>query len=128
MNRREFLKFAGMSSLLGVGGFSLANTVRNDLEASQTKTNPTALTAKRWAMVVDMSKFKTPEDYQKCIDACHRVHNVPPKTDNPKHEIKWMWTETYEHAFPGNEDKYLAEKVKDMPFLLLCGRDLSLNG
>jgi molybdopterin-containing oxidoreductase family iron-sulfur binding subunit len=120
MDRRKFLKIAGMSSLLGVGGFSVANTVRNDLEASQIKSNPAALTAKRWAMVVDMSKFKTPEDYQKCIDACHRVHNVPTVTENPKHEIKWMWTDTYEHAFPGNEDKYLAEKVKDMPFLLLC--------
>jgi molybdopterin-containing oxidoreductase family iron-sulfur binding subunit len=120
MNRREFLRIAGMSSLLGVGGFSLANTVRNDLEASQIKSNPAALTAKRWAMVVDMSKFKAPEDYQKCIDACHRVHNVPAGSDNPKHEIKWMWPETYEHAFPGNEDEYLAEKVKHMPFLILC--------
>ncbi len=120
MNRREFLKIAGISSLLGVGGFSLANAVRGDLEASQIKSNPIALTAGRWAMVVDMSKFKSPEDYQKCFDACHLKHNVPSAFDNPRHEIKWIWTETYEHAFPGNEDPYLSEKIKHMPFIVLC--------
>lgn len=120
MKRREFLKIAGISPLLGVGSFLLASAVRGGLEASQIKANPAALTAKRWAMVVDMSKFKTPEDYQKCFDACHHAHNVPHGFDNPRHEIKWIWTETYDHAFPGNEDLYLSEKIKHMPFIVLC--------
>lgn len=120
MDRRKFLKIAGISSLLGFGGFSVSNIARNTLEASQIKKDPAALTAKRWALVVDMSKFKSPEDYQKCIDACHRSHNVPIGADNPKQEIKWLWTETFDHAFPGNEDKYLSEKIKNMPFLVLC--------
>ncbi len=120
MDRRRFLRIAGISSVLGAGGFSLANTVKSRVEASQTKPASSALTAKRWAMVVDMSKFTSEADYQKCIDACHLSHNVPHITDNPKHEIKWIWTDTFEHVFPGNEDEYLAEKIKHMPFLVLC--------
>jgi Fe-S-cluster-containing dehydrogenase component len=120
INRREFLKMAGISTILGIGGVSAVQGVRNSVEASQVSKNPEALTAKRWAMVVDMSKFRSEEDYQKCINACHLSHNVPHITDNPKHEVKWIWTETYEHAFPGNEDQYRAERFQEMPFLMLC--------
>jgi Fe-S-cluster-containing dehydrogenase component len=81
--------------------------------------DPKALTAKRWAMVVDVSKLKTEDDYKKITDACHRVHNVP-DLGNPKDEIKWIWKETYEHTFPGQEHEYLTEGVKHKPFLLLC--------
>jgi molybdopterin-containing oxidoreductase family iron-sulfur binding subunit len=70
-------------------------------------------------MVIDMKKFKTASDYQKCIDACHSIHNVPDIPD-PKREIKWLWPETYEHAFPGQEDLYLSEHYKHMPFLVTC--------
>jgi len=120
VNRRDFLKIVSMSTILSIGGVATVSSLKNNVEASQNSKNPAALTAKRWAMVVDMSKFKAEEDYQKCIDACHLTHNVPHITDNPKHEIKWMWPETFEHAFPGNEDVYRAEKFQEMPFLMLC--------
>ena len=120
MNRREFLKITGISTILGLGGLSAASGLKNLVEAQQVMPSPEALKAKRWAMVVDMSKFKTEEDYQRCIDACHKVHNVPKITDNPKHEVKWLWTETYEHAFPGTEDEYLSKEIKELPFLVLC--------
>ncbi len=120
MNRREFLKIAGISTVLGIGGVSAVHTLKSRVEASQVSRSPEALKAKRWAMVVDMSKFKTKDDYQRCINACHEVHNVPDITDNPKHEVKWIWEETYEHAFPGTEDEYLSEEIKELPFLILC--------
>ncbi len=120
IDRREFLKLAGISTILGMGGASAVHGLRSRVEASQIMPNPEALKAKRWAMVVDMSKFKTAEDYQRCIDACHHAHNVPNVTDNLKHEVKWIWEETYEHAFPGTEDEYLAEEIKELPFLILC--------
>ncbi|MEW6585298.1 MAG: sulfate reduction electron transfer complex DsrMKJOP subunit DsrO [Nitrospirota bacterium] len=119
MNRREFIKIAGFSSLLGIGGVTAATVVKSRVEASQISRNPEALVGKRWGMVVDMSKFKTEEDYQRCIDACHKAHNVP-LMDNPKREVKWIWKETYEHAFPGNEDEYLSPEIKELPFLILC--------
>ncbi len=114
VNRREFLKIVSMSTILSIGGVASVTGLKNRVEASQSSQisrNPEALTAKRWAMVVDMSKFQSEEDYQKCIDACHLAHNVPHITDNPKHEIKWMWPETYDHAFPGNEDALPRGKI-----------------
>jgi len=119
IDRREFLKLAGISTVLGFGGVSAVTGLRRTLEASDVMPNPEALVAKKWGMVVDMSKFKTEEDYQRCIDACKHVHNVP-SIDNPKKEIKWIWEEHYENAFPGNEAPYLSEKIKELPFLVLC--------
>ena len=120
INRRQFLKIAGISTVMGLGGTTAFDLLqRNSLEAAQYSPDPKALTAKRWAMVVDISKLKIEDDYKKITDACHRVHNVP-DLGNPKDEIKWIWKETYEHAFPGQEHEYLTEGIKHKPFLMLC--------
>ncbi|MEW6215180.1 MAG: sulfate reduction electron transfer complex DsrMKJOP subunit DsrO [Nitrospirota bacterium] len=122
INRREFLKIAGISTILGLGGISAINELRKSWpEASQVLPSPEALVAKRWAMVVDMRKFKTEDDYKRVIDACHRIHNVP-DIGNQKEEIKWLWKETFEHAFPGQEHEYMGENIKHMPFLVLCNQ------
>ena len=73
-----------MSTILGIGGVASVTSLKNRAEAAQIWKNPQALTAKRWAMVVDMTKFQSKEDYQKCIDACNIAHNVPqiPITQN----------------------------------------------
>lgn len=120
ISRREFLKVAGLSAIAGVGG-SLVLSIpgKRDAEAYEFLRHPKALTAKKWGMVVDLRKFKTEEDYKKVIEACHNIHNVP-QFDNPKHEIKWIWTDTFKHAFPGQEHKYIMEKLEHKPFLLLC--------
>ena len=119
MDRREFLKITGISSILGIGGISVAGGLRNLVEAQQVMPSPEGLKAKHWAMVVDISQFKTDEDYQVCIDACNHVHNVP-SIANKKQEVKWLWTDTFEHAFPGQENEFIPEKMKEMPFLVLC--------
>jgi len=120
MNRREFLKIAGISTIAGIGSFTIFDKLqRGALEAAQFTERPEALKAKRWAMVVDVGKFSTPEDYQKCIDVCHRTHNVP-NFGNPKDEIKWIWTETFGHTFPGQEHEFMNEGMKHKNFLLLC--------
>ncbi len=120
MDRRDFLKIAGASTLFGLGGITVFDSfVKNTAEASQVLSYPDNLTAKRWAMVIDMSKFKTEDDYKRVTDACHKLHNVP-KIENPRHEIKWIWKEEYEYSFPGQSDEYLAENIKHQPFLLLC--------
>ncbi|MEW6067868.1 MAG: sulfate reduction electron transfer complex DsrMKJOP subunit DsrO [Nitrospirota bacterium] len=120
INRRDFLKVAGISTILGFGGISAADAVRKNLvEASQVMPNPKALVGERWALVIDLSKFKTEADYRRVIDACHNTHNVP-DIDNPKQEIKWIWKETFEHVFPEQEDEYLAEEIKHLPVLTLC--------
>ncbi len=128
MDRRQFLKFAGISSILGFGA-TVAEATHptwvKGLTPPQVDENKEALSAKRWAMVVDMSKFKTEDDFAKVIHACHSTHNVPDfrKPDGApdrKFEIKWIWKETFARSFPGQENKYMSEHIKDMPFLLLC--------
>jgi molybdopterin-containing oxidoreductase family iron-sulfur binding subunit len=80
-------------------------------------------------MVVDMRKVDE-KIAQACIQACHSVHNVPDITSpvDPKDQaspeekirwqIKWMWTEHFHNAFPGQE--VMAERVNALPFLVLC--------
>jgi len=128
IDRRDFLKIAGISSILGFGASiaSGANAVlQTSLEPPQVEPNKERLVAKRWSMVVDMSKFKTEEDIKKVVAACHQTHNVPDfrkpdGTVNKKFEVKWIWQTSYERAFPGQENQYMNEHIKDMPFVVLC--------
>lgn len=120
MNRREFLKIAGISTIAGIGGASVIKGGKaGKIEASYVVLDEKALKAKHWAMVIDLSRFRTEEDYKKVINACHSIHNVP-DLGNPKDEIKWIWTDTFEHTFPGQESKHMSEGLKHKPFLLLC--------
>ncbi len=121
MNRRQFLKIAGVSTVLGIGGGTVITGLRKTgLEASQVSPDPRALKAKRWGFVVDVSKLKSDEDYQKCIDACHGIHNVP-DIGNPKDEVKWIWKDTYERTFPTtSEDELMNKELKEKKFFLFC--------
>jgi Fe-S-cluster-containing dehydrogenase component len=131
MDRREFIRIAGLSSLLGLGGKGAFELLRPGQAEAAFGPEPGALEGKRWAMVVNMQKLDE-ATAQKCAEACHRVHNVPnygdpkdskdaldPATKN-RYEIKWIWTEHFHNAFPGEEYEAMPEKVKAMPFLLLC--------
>ncbi|MCK9420331.1 MAG: 4Fe-4S dicluster domain-containing protein [Nitrospirae bacterium] len=128
MDRRKFLKIAGISSVLGLGASVVSAkgpSLLTGMDPSQVDKNKEALLAKRWAMVVDMSKFKTEEDFKKVIDACHLTHNVPDFRNadgsvDKKFEVKWIWTAPYERTFPGQDNKYMSEHMKEMPFLVAC--------
>jgi Fe-S-cluster-containing dehydrogenase component len=69
-------------------------------------------------MVVDVKKLDA-ETTRKAIEACHQTHNVPNYEDK-RQEIKWLWTDTYEHTFPDQENPYVPTELKEKPFLLLC--------
>lgn len=124
VNRREFLKIAGVTTLLGAGAKSAIDVLaRENQDASEISPNPDALVGKRWAMVIDpkkcLARVERDGDCKDCILACHRVHNVP-DFGNPKDEIKWIWNEKYEHVFPGQEHEYIEESVRGKPFVVLC--------
>lgn len=116
-SRRSFLKILGISTL-GLGTISsvdlLAKVGHGEPDYSW---NSKALTGKRWALVVDVNKLDE-ETTQKAIEACHRIHNVPDYGD--EEEIKWIWTDKYEHVFAGQEYDYLSEDMEEIPFLVLC--------
>lgn len=118
-SKRLFLKIAGFS-LLGIGSKPVLKVFSSN-EEPKVSPHPEALVGKRWAMVIDMKKCK--ENCQDCINACHRVHNVP-DFGNPKDEVKWIWKEPYQHTFPDGENdytnEYLEKTLKGNPFIVLC--------
>jgi len=120
LSRRDFLKMAGVSAVAGIGAAAFAGESRTGgPESAQSTLRSSAGTGKRLAMAVDMSKLKSSEDITRITDACNRAHNIP-SFANPKHEVKWIWTETFEHSFPGQVHEFMAEEMKQKPFLVLC--------
>ncbi len=115
-NRRNFLKLTGLAAL-GLTAGKYADLFGN---ATPTKVSfDEGDTKKRFAMVIDLKKCLAKEDCKLCIDACHKTHNVP-DFGNKKDEIKWIWKEEYEHAFPNKENYYLKEELKHSKVPLLC--------
>jgi len=131
IDRREFIRIAGLSTLLGLGGKGAFELLRPGQVEASLQAEPGAQAVTRWAMVVNMQKMDE-ATANKCIEACHRVHNVPdfhapkdPKDALPpevlnRYNIKWLWTDPFHNAFPGEEHPNMPDKVEHMLFLLLC--------
>lgn len=119
-NRRKFLKVAGLSAFALTSGLSalLPDEAKAQLAPGGYGTGKQALHAKRWAMVIDTRKFHSAEDYKPLIKACHDAHNVPEIPGNKN--IKWMWVDTYEHAFPDDMNEHMSDRVKNAFYPLLC--------
>ena len=114
LDRRNFIKIAGLSTL------GLAGKPAVDAIARIRLPEEAPLTAKRWAMVIDLRKCReNPDCNEACIHACHKVHNVP-DFKNPKDEIKWIWEERFEHAFHDQSQEYADESHRELPALVLC--------
>ncbi len=117
IDRRKFMKVSGLTAV------GLAAGTARDLFPSEQQPqvlpleNP--LTAKRWAMVIDLKKCRQQNGCKDCIEACHRIHNVP-DFGNPKDEVKWIWKESFEHAFHEQEYEYVTDEAKHSHVLLLC--------
>ncbi|NOX34319.1 MAG: 4Fe-4S dicluster domain-containing protein [Deltaproteobacteria bacterium] len=133
-SRRSFLKVAGIAAI-GLGASPAINFASSDsrgtAHAVKSK-NKEALHARRWGMVIDTGKI-TDEIAKSVSKACHKAHNVPDfniKVDekkyphtrpvNHKQEVKWIWEEHFDNAFPDKEDEFLAEKFHGLPFLVTC--------
>ncbi|MFH1626000.1 MAG: sulfate reduction electron transfer complex DsrMKJOP subunit DsrO [Pseudomonadota bacterium] len=115
IDRRGFLKIGGLSVL----GFAARPVigVLSRKELAEASAQKETLVGKRLAMVVNLKACR--EGCTDCIDACHRVHNVP-KFDNPKDEVKWIWTEPFENAFPNQEHEFVGGGIKAIPAVVFC--------
>lgn len=119
-NRREFIKIAGLSTVLGLGVRSAYELLYpGQLEAAGYFPDEKGLEAKRWSMVIDMRKCSTQENCTDCIDACNRIHNIP-DFEGRKHEIKWIWKAPYHNTFPSKHNEFIDEETHHMPFMVLC--------
>jgi len=117
-SRRDFLMVAGLAAL----GFVVAKPaldVLSHLKPAEASPTGEALIGKRWAMAVDIKACWGKDGCTDCIEACHRVHNVP-DLGTIKEQIKWIWTAPYEKVFPEQEYKFLEGDLKHEPVIIMC--------
>ncbi len=117
-NRRGFLKKAGCAALAGGGLPLLTSGCNSEHDAADGEAS-----AIQWAMVIDLPKWRslTDEVRENCMQACHRVHNVP-KIDDANRKIEWIKEAPYEHVFPDQVHGPLKEALAEtpLPVPVLC--------
>jgi len=129
IKRRQFLKIAGLSTIAGIGAPAAFNYLLKGQAspvsfassgAEAEASHEAAPTGVRWGMVIDQRVFDAHKGLaQKCIKACHTVHNVP-NFGNPKDEIKWIFEVPYENAFVDKSHYHRNEHLHDSSFLVFC--------
>ncbi len=115
MDRRTFLKLAGIVlAVWPAGSGALA------AKFGASPPGPVKGTGqKKWAMVVNPGACTEKPGCTDCIEACHRVHNVP-SFGNPKDEVKWIRTVPFGRLFPEADYPFAPEKLRSLPVLALC--------
>ncbi len=119
ISRKKFLQVTGISVLCTVAE-RLSGTLAGAMQSTQPPVTE-ALTASRWAMIVDLPKCSQADSCTKCIEACHTAHNVP-QIKNQSHRIEWIWRDSYEKAFPSEKSEYLAASIKKAAVPLFCNQ------
>ena len=117
LHRRELLKKVWRLGLIIFGGNALFDVISGKELLSNIDNRKKSKT--RYAMVIDIFKFTKNDDYNKCIKACHKFHNVP-DISNKKHEIKWIWKEAFKYAFPEQIHDHVMKKLRSKDVLVLC--------
>jgi len=114
IDRRKFLTIAGLTTLTTLGTKVIGSSTegREVVEAG-------SKAVKRWAMVIDMQKCRQNEGCVECTKICHKIHNVP-DIGNSKEEVKWIWKENFEAAFPNQNHDFLEKEIKESPAMVLC--------
>ncbi|MCF6289906.1 MAG: 4Fe-4S dicluster domain-containing protein [Desulfobacterales bacterium] len=130
MKRRDFLKIAGISTIAGIGApAALQVLLKGEVPASsfasggaeeETGHGVAAPVGRRYGFVIDTRVFAKDQGLaQKCINACHRIHNVP-DFRNKKDEIKWIWETGYANAFTSKSHNLRSDEVHHRKYMVLC--------
>jgi Fe-S-cluster-containing dehydrogenase component len=117
ITRKRFLRVTG-ASVLAIAGERLTTDFAGAVQYAPPAL-PQPITAKRFAMVIELSKCAQEDGCNKCIEACHLAHNVP-DIHEKAHRIEWIWKSPYESAFPSQKNEYQSETLKSTPVLLFC--------
>jgi molybdopterin-containing oxidoreductase family iron-sulfur binding subunit len=88
-------------------------------DGSESASEGGSSTGVRWGLAIDVEAFNAHADMTKIAAACHQAHNVP-QIDDPKQEVKWIWQDNFEHCFAEMDSNYLAERIKELSFPVLC--------
>jgi len=115
-NRRDFLKKAGYAGLGLSCGFPLLNLA---CKVSGDGACEAGAAPEQYGMVIDVDKCRREDVRLACSAACKAAHNLP-DTSEPGREIRWIWTEKYEQAFPDQTHGQTDEALRGVPVLVLC--------
>jgi len=63
INRRDFLKMAGIASIWGIGGKTAFEILKPGAVEAENRVSLSP--GKKWSMIIDTRKFKTQEDFQR---------------------------------------------------------------
>lgn len=105
MDRRDFLRVAGSSSLLGLAGAPVLGLLTSGV--SESSQNSSKIIGKKYGMVIDLNKC---DGCKKCMDVCRKENNVP-LFGNEKIDNYWIRVGKLTQKFPN-------AKTKNIP--LMC--------
>jgi len=115
LDRRTFLSLAGLSGL----AIAAKSSVNALAQTGQRETGAAVPPAIRWAMVIDIAKLLKEDGCTDSIAACNKVHNIP-RFALEAHEVKWIWTEPFDKAFPDQQSRYTDPAVKARLVPVFC--------
>ncbi len=102
---------------MGLAGLSCPAAAMK-LRASSAGPVRGATRGKSWAMAIDLAACTEKDGCKDCIEACHRIHNVPSFTD-VKRQIRWIWNSPYEELFP-EQSGHVRQELRGRQVLALC--------
>jgi molybdopterin-containing oxidoreductase family iron-sulfur binding subunit len=117
ITRKEFLELTGLS-VLAAGAMHAVHAVKAE-EAARPSTAQADPPKKQMALAIDLRKCRQRPGCNLCSLACHTTHNVPQFTD-PRHEVKWIWNETFAEVFPLDQNGYTRRNYTGSPLPILC--------
>ncbi len=115
-SRRNFLKIAGAGAVGAAVGMPLLKAA---VTSEQVAPWPGGVTARRWALAVDIRRCSAPEVQRACAEVCHAAHNVPHVAD-ARHQVKWIWSTEFERAFPDQKIPLVRDELRKNSVLVLC--------
>ena len=118
ITRKDFLRLSGLSFLSGAA-IEAGRALAGRGSSASVSTVPQDAQSVRWGMVVDLRRCQKAKGCTVCTDACDAIHNVP-RLPDPKHQIKWIWTEPYEAVFPYIQNGYAEQTDSGIPVPLMC--------
>jgi molybdopterin-containing oxidoreductase family iron-sulfur binding subunit len=126
VDRRHFVRLGGLAALgLAGGGAAAVGVPRQEAPGGDAATARFAgqatapMTARRWALAIDVKACLRDQGCDDCATACHRVHNVPAFTSR-KDEVKWIWKEPFTEALPDLQQDHLPAALAEGRVPVLC--------
>jgi len=115
-SRRNFLKGAGIAAV-GLGcTFPLLRAFAVGEPHAQGEGDETG----QLCMVIDVEKCLNVTLINACTEACRIEHNLPGGESDPERQIRWMWTQQFEHTFPDQAHGLTPKKLLGEQVPVMC--------